>query len=64
MNGWIHRDERLPTRADGNENGYVWVDDGLQVTICYWARVETRTDIEFWQPCPPRHKPGRARRMA
>ena len=62
MNGWIHKTERLPTRADSDEHGLVWIDDGLQVTTCPWSHVPAR-NVEWWQPRPARNKPGRARRM-
>lgn len=61
--GWIATADQIPTRADSDESGLVWIDDGLQVTVCPWHAVPHRKSTDYWQPRAPRHKPCRARRF-
>lgn len=57
IKGWVEPARRLPTRCDADESGFVWVDDGVEVACCYWARVAQRTDVRFWMPRLARRKP-------
>jgi hypothetical protein len=59
---WRLTAEQHPERKDGDEAGLVWIDDGLQVTTCYWSRVP-EVGYEYWQPRTPRVRPPRAKRL-
>lgn len=51
--GWIPRNERMPTRDDGNKTGQVFVlYDECVVAWAYWDRVSEMEMVTHWMRIP------------
>ncbi len=56
--GWIKCSERLPTEADGDENGNVLTalahkNRAHQKSIASWTLLSMEFPDDYWQPLPP-----------
>lgn len=60
---WIPVSERLPGRADGDEEGYLWVSDGNVVTETRYENVVVWSSWDYWMPKPRQEPPAPPKKM-